>query len=96
MNCRVNLQTEIGRELFTQLKQSIITRLFPYECRTNTILATTLDPRFKLLAYRTDEQVHNARKVLQSAIKAELDAKYVLEPRETVNNDIVPIPESTS
>lgn len=46
------------------------------------IISTALDPRFKLLAFRTDEQANNAKKLLISAVTSEIN---VLKEKENRN-----------
>ena len=65
-NHLVNLQpsTSEGKIILQNIVESVKTRLFPYEERTLTRLATVLDPRLKKEAFRSSDNAKCAVSLL--------------------------------
>lgn len=64
-NCSVELVSEEGKILCRNLVDSIKKRLYPYEGRSITKLATILDPRFKKEGFQNPENAVNAAAILE-------------------------------
>ncbi|XP_011688373.1 PREDICTED: zinc finger BED domain-containing protein 1-like [Wasmannia auropunctata] len=62
------LTSDIGKELCTKLKLSVIKRLFIYEQRTIPKIATLLDPRLKKYAFRNVENANSAQQLVQQEV----------------------------
>lgn len=71
--CENNLTTDLDRKICEKLRQSVVARLFPYETRTISSLATLLDPRFKKFGFRSCDNVNNAVKKLQNEFSNEVN-----------------------
>lgn len=73
------LHTYEGKSIMSRLKESVDTRLKPYEKRTPTVLATILDPRFKKKVFRTNDDENRGVQWLEKAYSNHL----VLNPKES-------------
>ncbi|XP_018406216.1 PREDICTED: zinc finger BED domain-containing protein 4-like, partial [Cyphomyrmex costatus] len=63
-----SLTSDIGKQLCTELKLSIVKRLFIYEQRTIPKVATLLDPRLKKYAFRNIENANSAQQLVQQEV----------------------------
>jgi len=77
------LQTTEGLEVCELLKKGVEARLFQFEKRTVTGIATMLDPRFKKEAFRSPFNAAEAMKALEDELT--ISPTIELEPEEQVN-----------
>lgn len=69
------LKTFTGKQIYGSLRNFIKNRLKPYELRTDLILATILDPRFKKLGFKTEGDANIASQCLQNEYSTFLKAQ---------------------